>query len=267
MLGAPSTDPLIITPQDSPRGIQSCARYVAETAKKAASARVMFFVHGFNNTFLQAVRSGMALSQDLNYDGVIVVWSWPSDGRALSYTFDAESAEWSRPHLSEFVASVISRFANLQTDYFAHSMGNRILLHVLSDRAAKNNNGSIIFAAPDVAQEIFTDALSKLPSGDKIKGLYASDNDYALSISRYLNSPHDRSIARAGSGGDNVLVLPGVETIDATRLSSGLGHSYVFQNYRATHDIDQIVNLDRKAEERGLEKREKNGAIFWTFGP
>ena len=85
-----------------------------------------------------------------------------------------------------------------------------------------------------------------------------------------LNSPHDHHIARAGEGGENILVLQGLETVDATRLSSicsSCGHSYVFENSRATHDIDQILNLGRKADERGLERREKNGATFWMFGP
>jgi esterase/lipase superfamily enzyme len=140
-------------------------------------------------------------------------------------------------------------------------------LHALNDGTTLRNNGSVIFAAPDVAQDVFSDALYKFQQVGKIKELYASDNDWALSFSRYANSPHDRRVARAGNGGDDVLVIRRVETVDATRLSSGLGHSYVFQNNRAMYDIDQILNFGRKAEDRGLEKREKNGAIFWMFGP
>jgi esterase/lipase superfamily enzyme len=263
--GNPSNDPLVITPRDVPRGLEACADFISGMAKRTGRERVMFFIHGFNNTFLEAVRSGLALSQDLNYDGLIVVWSWPSDGRAVSYPFDTESADWSRSHLSEFVESVVSRLEKLRTDYFAHSMGNRILLHVLKSSAASSKNSSIIFAAPDVAQDIFTDALNGLQPVGTIKELYASDNDYALYLSMLLNSPPGRRIARAGSGGSEILILPAVETVDATKLSSGSGHSYVFQDYRATKDIDQILNLGRKAEERGLERHQKDGATFWAF--
>jgi esterase/lipase superfamily enzyme len=162
------------------------------------------------------------------------------------------------------------KIAKSPNGLFCAQHGESILLHALNDGAAIKNNGSVIFAAPDVAQDIFSDALSKIWSAGKIKELYASDSDWALSFSRYVNSPHDRYIARAGNGGDNILILPGLETVDATRLSSiwsGYGHSYVFENKRAIHDIDQILNLGRKADERGLERREKNGATFWMFGP
>ena len=128
--GAPPANHLVIT-----RGIESCADLIGEALGRAGSSRVMFFIHGYKNTFLDAVRSGLGLSNELNYDGVIVVWSWPSDGRAPDYPFDEESAEWSRQHLAALVEAVISRFQKIQTDYFAHSMGNRILLHVLNDGA------------------------------------------------------------------------------------------------------------------------------------
>ena len=51
---------------------------------------------------------------------------------------------------------------NLQLDFAAHSMGNRILLQMLREFGQARENlpiGAAIFAAPDIAQDVFKEQI------------------------------------------------------------------------------------------------------------
>ena len=69
--------------------------------------------------------------------------------------------------------------------------------------------------------------------------------------------------AGAGSGGGDILVAGGVESVDA-QLS---GHSYVFDEPMAMRDFKQIVNGERTAPQRGLPEREKPAGPYWIIEP
>jgi esterase/lipase superfamily enzyme len=72
----------------------------------------------------------------------------------------------------------------------------------------------------------------------KLATLYASDADKALQISSKIHRG-----PRAGSAGNDILVIENIETIDASSLSSifGLNHSYVFEDTRAIRDLGSAV--------------------------
>jgi esterase/lipase superfamily enzyme len=140
-------------------------------------------------------------------------------------------------------------------------MGNRILLQMLRDFALERANlriGAAIFAAPDVSQDVFREQIRMARKVGEIRTLYASQYDHAILISQsYHGAP------RAGSGGDAILVVKGVDSIDA-RLS---GHSYVFDESKALIDVRKVVNQDTAAAARGLEAKEKAGAPYWVIEP
>ena len=80
--------------------------------------------------------------------------------------------------------------------------------------------GAAVFAAPDVSQDVFREQIRMARKMGALRTLYASEYDRAILISEsYHKAP------RAGSGGANILVANGVESVD-TRLG---GHSYVFR--------------------------------------
>jgi esterase/lipase superfamily enzyme len=47
--------------------------------------KLLFFVHGFNVSFVEAVVRGAQLAHDLEFDGDLLVYSWASMGAVLSY--------------------------------------------------------------------------------------------------------------------------------------------------------------------------------------
>ncbi|MGD0721326.1 MAG: alpha/beta hydrolase, partial [Roseiarcus sp.] len=140
-------------------------------------------------------------------------------------------------------------------------MGNRILLQMLRELAQAHSTlriGAAIFAAPDVAQDVFRDQIRMASKIGVLRTLYASEYDRAILISEsYHKAP------RAGSGGVDILVVKGIESVD-TKLG---GHSYVFDEPKAIADFRTIVNRETKAASRGLESREKAGSPYWVIQP
>ena len=264
-LGAPkrmSGEPQIpAAAQTKAKGVEACAKLIVETTRAKNLKKILFGIHGFNTDFRGLLWRALQLGSDLDYDGTIVGWSWPSEGSAFAYAYDEDSSLWSEPHLAELVEAVAQAAPEMQLDFVAHSMGNRILLQMLRDFALERANlriGAAIFAAPDVSQDVFREQIRMAAKVGEIRTLYASQYDHAILISQsYHGAP------RAGSGGDAILVVKGVDFIDA-RLS---GHSYVFDESKALIDVRKVVNQDTAAAARGLEAKEKAGAPYWVIEP
>ncbi len=265
LLGTPApsmNDPhLPPAPKTLTKGEDDSVRLIVEQAKASGFSKVLFLIHGFNNDFEYVATRGLKLAANLDYAGVVVVWSWPSEGSAFGYAYDEDSSTWSEPHLAELVRDVAAAAPNLQLDFAAHSMGNRILLQMLREFGQARENlpiGAAIFAAPDIAQDVFKEQIRLARKVATIRTLYASEYDRAILISEsYHKAP------RAGSGGANILVTGNVESVDA-KLS---GHSYVFDEPKAMQDFKQIVNQETMAASRGLEARAKNGSTYWVIEP
>jgi TRAP-type C4-dicarboxylate transport system substrate-binding protein/pimeloyl-ACP methyl ester carboxylesterase len=260
---APSTAelPLPPAPKNLTKGNDDCVRLIVEQAKASGFAKALFLIHGFNNDFEYVATRGLKLAADLDYPGVVVLWSWPSEGSAFGYGYDEDSATWSEPHLADLVRDLAAAAPNLQLDFAAHSMGSRILLQMLREFGQAREKlpiGAAIFAAPDVAQDVFKEQMRMARKIANIRTLYASEYDRAIQISEsYHKAP------RAGSGGADILVTGAVESVDA-ELS---GHSYVFDEPKAIHDFKEIVNREIGASSRGLEARAKNGTTYWVIEP
>jgi esterase/lipase superfamily enzyme/TRAP-type C4-dicarboxylate transport system substrate-binding protein len=264
-LGAPkrhSGEPQIpAAARENAKGAEACAKLIVDRTRAAGAKKILILIHGFNTNFEGLLWRTLQVGSELDYDGAIVGWSWPSEGSAFSYGFDEDSNAWSEPHLAELVSEIASTGPDLQLDFVAHSMGNRILLQMLREFGQARVSyriGAAVFAAPDVAQDIFRDQIRMAKRIGVIRTLYASQYDHAIRISESIHKA-----PRAGSGGDGILVVNGVDSIDA-RLS---GHSYLFDEGKAIMDFRQVVNQATVAAERGLEKREKSGADYWVIEP
>lgn len=248
-------------PVESVKGSEACAQLIVKSARAAGMKKVLFIIHGFNTTFEALSSWVLKLGSDLDYEGAIVGWSWPSEGSAFSYAYDEDSNSWSEPHFAELVSNVAAAGPELQLDFAAHSMGNRILVQMLRELSLVRANfriGAITFVAPDVAQDLFREQLRAAQKFGIIRTLYASEYDYAINISEsYHGAP------RAGSGGASLLLLNGVESVDV-KIS---GHSSVFEDKVANHDFRKVINEATVAAARGLEKREKDNTPYWVIAP
>jgi esterase/lipase superfamily enzyme len=246
-----------LKPEEFGFGIDACAKLLAD---RAAGKSVLVYIHGYNNTLADTLSRARSFAEDVHFNGVVLVWSWPSAGWASAYDDDQKAVSWSADHFIDFVTLVMSKDSNLSIDFFAHSMGNHILLELATrlkhDRFVWGR--AIVFAAPDIASDEFSQRI--LP--DRFQTLYASQDDRMVQMSAYF--AHNKSWRAGGYMEDSgVLIVPGVESIDAILR----GHSYVFEDPRALRDLDRLINHQEKASDRGLTERKRGTSRYWVINP
>jgi hypothetical protein len=149
-------------------------------------------------------------------------------------------------------------------------MGNRALMEALQTFLAKRAPdrrqhlfGQIVFTAPDVDRDYFVDAMDSLKGSAERVTLYASSNDYALRTSQILHGA-----PRAGTAGDVIVRLAGLDTIDMSSVPADiLGHSYYAANSGAIYDIFRLLWLGDPPPKRcGMSDRKANaGPTVWWF--
>lgn len=246
----------------------------------ARSKDVFIFVHGFNSTFEDAARRTAQLAYDLDFDGTPMMYSWPSQGSLTAYAADEAVVNVSGRKMAEFLETVIAQSGAGRVHLIAHSMGNRALIEALQTYLAKralsrpvlttqapqnrqNIFGQIVLTAPDVDRDYFMDAIESLRSVADRVTLYASANDYALRTSQFYHGA-----PRAGSAGDSIVGLPGLDTIDMSSVPADLfGHSYFAANAGAIYDMFRLLWRGEPPPQRcGMDDHNLgNHRTVWLF--
>ncbi|MCR9202623.1 MAG: alpha/beta hydrolase [Planctomycetaceae bacterium] len=93
---------------------------------------IFVFVHGFNVTLENATARAAQMAEDLPFDGVVLVFSWPSAGKATAYLSDEHQAERYFWNLSALLHRLRQSCpADTHLNLLAHSMGNRVTLRAI----------------------------------------------------------------------------------------------------------------------------------------
>lgn len=242
-------------------------RVRARVQAQGASGSSFVFVHGYNVSFSDAARRTAQITYDLDYRGVPVFYSWPSQGTLQGYTTDENNVQWSESNLKRFLVDFAEQSGVKDIYLIAHSMGNRALTGALRQLFAEHPKlrgrfKEIILTAPDIDAEIFKrDIAPALAAGCDHITLYASDGDNALLASKKVHG-----YPRAGDTADGIVVAPGIETIDASGLdTSFLEHSYFATAPPVIRDIRQVLQGGLRAARRGLEQRLAGGHSYWKL--
>src|SRR5262249_3928272 len=156
-------------------------------------------------------RRAAQIAYDLHFQGVTLLFSWPSEGALLNYIADQNRAQWAVPHFRDFIRLVRTELGVERLHIIAHSMGNLVLSGGLVQLADVEGFGQIVFAAPDVDAGVFTNQVALFGHSALRHTLYASSQDRALRASQTL-----AGYPRAGEAGAGLVVLGGVDTIDAS---------------------------------------------------
>lgn len=224
------------------------------------------FVHGYNVSFETAALRTAQLATDLQFRGAPVMFSWPSMGNAKAYLSDEGAVQWSRPHLSEFLRSLCKKSQAQSIHMIAHSMGNRSLLEVLqslnSPEIPPMMMKQLILAAPDVDAGVFAQIVTLLDTKCERVTLYASSNDKALKASKLIHG-----YARAGEAGPLLMVLKGIDTIDASNVDTDfLGHSAFVEQRTLLQDMFYLIEHGHDPSIRfGLQQLQADGGLYWSF--
>lgn len=244
---------------------------VAADAQDSADGAVLVFIHGYNVDFAEAARRTGQLAYDLSFDGVPILYSWPSRGATLDYISDISSADWSAQHLHDFLVDV-ARTTGVKTMHvIAHSMGNRALTAAMKSGFPTRADGTpikfneVVLTAPDIDAQMFREQIAPAIRGcaDRIT-LYGSSADLALRASKEASH-----YPRAGDGGADVVVVDGIDTIDVSALdSSFLGHSYFGESTTVICDMHALLNGHKPPAQRDRLVGAMLGTLaYWKFVP
>lgn len=164
---------------------------VLKEARKAKvfQGQVLLFVHGFNNTFESALVAAAQLKRDLQFDGPVIVFSWPSSGVGTGYIRDRSSAEASVEHLKEILTLLANSFDEKSVNWLAHSMGSRILLQATYELLMAGGTfgqltqlREIVLASPAMDWRFFLSRLQAVRQLRKRVTVYCNPDDEALKI-------------------------------------------------------------------------------------
>jgi esterase/lipase superfamily enzyme len=228
----------------------------------------LLFVHGYNVTFEDAARRTAQMTYDLAFEGIPIFYSWPSKGSVTSYTIDEQTIEWAQADFKGFLADIFARSDAQNIYLIAHSMGNRALTRAVASLLNENPEyrtrlKEVILSAPDIDAEVFKrDIAPALVATGRPITLYSSSEDLALIASKTVNG-----YPRAGDSGDGLIVVPGIETIDATCVdTSFLGHSYYAEARSVLTDMFYLIRDDQRADRRfGLRRVNAQAGQYWEF--
>ncbi|EEX1006369.1 alpha/beta fold hydrolase [Escherichia coli] len=225
---------------------------IAARVHQSKKSTALIFVHGYNVTFEDAARRTAQMTYDLGFDGAPAFYSWPSLGNEAAYTIDEDNIEWAEANLRNFLDDYFTRSDAQHVYLIAHSMGSRALTRAVASLfrdkpALKNRLQEVILAAPDIDADVFKrDIAPALTSTGRPVTLYASSNDLALSASQRING-----YPRAGDSGKGLVIVPGIETIDATNVDTNLlHHSYFADTKSILSDMFYLINDDSRANDR-----------------
>jgi esterase/lipase superfamily enzyme len=257
-----------ITPLDT----DAWRAQIGKRARSMDNPGILVFVHGYNSSFADAARRAGQLAFDLNFSGATVLFSWPSRAEVVQYTVDEQNAEWSVPDMEAVLASLATVAPGTPIYVIAHSMGNRVLTRgfkalVDDNKPARREFKQIVLAAPDVDADVFRRDIAPVILGKVPRvTLYASSNDKALMASRDLHGGYHR----LGESGKDLVVLPNLDTVDASMVSTEfLGHSYFGDSRTVVDDLKYVIHESLKPQERerfSLEPvRDLAVGLYWRF--
>ncbi|MFQ5963681.1 MAG: alpha/beta hydrolase [Candidatus Scalinduaceae bacterium] len=261
---------LSTTPLDSVNYFERLRDLIGSSDKNQA----LVFIHGFSTSFEEAAWRTAQISYDLEFDGVPMMFTWPTLGKISrkGYNHDETNAGYSRLYLQKFLERVVIAAGAKKIHVIAHSMGNDILTYALKDLVTQMRGKNkrlfcqVILAAPDIDAKIFKE--QSVPGMNGIGSrftLYAAKNDMAL----WLSQKNHGNYSRAGYVDQGITIVNGVDSIDASAVNTTLiGHFHYADNKSVISDMHSLINHGHPPNDRLLRAvPSKKNARFWKFQP
>ncbi|MBI5428071.1 MAG: alpha/beta fold hydrolase [Nitrospinae bacterium] len=247
-------------------------KFLANLRRSAGpGGEVLAFVHGFNAVFADVARRVAQIANDLDYRGIPIIYSWPSQGELspAGYARDETNIRWTIPHLTEFLKKLSSQPGIKTIHLAAHSMGNVALVNALVKIAGERGDdghppfSEVILAAPDMDSGEFANLAGELRKVAKRVTLYASSNDKALALSKKFHG-----YPRAGDSGQGMTLVNGIDSIDVSAVDTDLiGHFYYGDNDSVLADMYYLLKGVPANQRFRLTAKTFKGSNYWIFQP
>ncbi|MFM9940756.1 MAG: alpha/beta hydrolase [Hyphomicrobiaceae bacterium] len=245
----PTRDFTLLTVDQMSR--QVFAARAREQLGKASTFRghALVFVHGYNVSFDDALFRAAQITFDTEFDGLPLVFAWPSLGGVRGYFLDQRRARTSGEAMREFLDMVAAETGAEKIHLIAHSMGANPILEALLAYASPVGTANqprfseIILAAPDILRDDFERISSRIKGLARGVTLFASSNDRALQLSNFATL----GVSPAGyvPGNAPPVIVDGVDTIDVSALNTGvfgLNHSTFADREALIGDIRALIS-------------------------
>jgi esterase/lipase superfamily enzyme len=169
-----------------------------QSAAQKGNGRILVILHGYRETPFTASRDAAQMGRLSVFEGPVIQYSWPSQGKLLSYQVDQNNLEFSADNFSAFLVQLAQKPWAKDIVIVSHSMGIRLALPAVEavDRAIaieRNPIRTLIFASPDMDRQYFENEAAKgilspqhLRAGRHVT-IYASDADAAMAVSQGVN--------------------------------------------------------------------------------
>ncbi|MCB9597403.1 MAG: alpha/beta hydrolase [Sandaracinaceae bacterium] len=229
---------------------------ISPDAAPVTSEEVLVFVHGLDVSFEVAARCAAQLAYDLDYEGRVAFFAWPTSG---TYGGDEVRALRSAGALRAWLTELAAR---ARVHVLARSLGARAVtaaLRALALEDAPPHFGEVILVTPDVAVDDFIEEIAPAiaPLTDRIT-VYASANDRSLH--------YDLEAEALGDTENGVPLDEHFETIDASAVDTSLlGHARGDGRRSVTQDIAALL----AGAPRTTRIEQRIGRVtYWTLeGP
>lgn len=162
-----------------------------------APADVVLFVHGYNQSFPQALYRLAQLAADSGLPDVPVLFAWPSQGSIAGYVADRESAAFSRDALAATLTDLADDRRIGSITVFAHSLGGWLTMEALRQMRLTGKDTAldrlaVVLAAPDIDVDLFERQLAVLKPMDQPLTVLVAPDDQALRASMEIGGSHQR---------------------------------------------------------------------------
>jgi esterase/lipase superfamily enzyme/TPR repeat protein len=285
----PDTGAFLVTNTIVSGGLEGIISEAHKAAMNNGISKAFVYIHGFNNTFDDAVSRMAQLSEQAKYPGVPIVLSWASAGSTVArfspkggysgigYNNDLLTADTSCAHFRTALGLVAKEFGAENVMVLGHSMGGKLLYNILAGCPSVGGTwpsdetlGDVVLAAPDIDVAQFKQNVTNAKNSTKSFTLYVSANDLALIASEKAVGLRKR----VGKGGDERLLVAGIQTIDATTVESkaigSINHGYVFDTPQVKRDLSELLRGESDPNKRVCPKQymdQLSGLSYWLIQP
>jgi esterase/lipase superfamily enzyme len=235
-----------------------------EQLKLTADKDVYLYVHGFNNTFDDAVFRLAMFYHFAGRPGVPIAYTWPAGhGGLTGYAYDRESGEFTVFHLKKFIEAVVACPEVENLHIIGHSRGTDVVCTALRElnieMRAKNLRTqdqlklrNLVLAAPDLDSDVFEQrvAIEDLHLAAHRTTVYLSRTDFALAISKWLFGGGSRlgNLTPEKLSPDarkKLAALKSFSMIDCQVSGFSTSHDYAFAHPAVVSDVILLLRDDR----------------------
>jgi esterase/lipase superfamily enzyme len=255
---------------------------ITKRLTKSESKSVVVFIHGFNNSFDDAVYTLAGVWHFLGRQGVPIAYSWPAArGGLLGYFVDRESGEYTIYHLKELLRTLFSIPKIESINIIAHSRGTDVTTTALRELVIENNAKglnlleqfrikNLILAAPDLDFGVISQRLMAEQFGAAFKQItiYTTQSDKALGFAQKLMSGVRFGRVRSADLTEDQRVIfsnvKNVHIIETNKTKGFVGHGYFHSNPAVSSDLVTLINSGATpgSLQRPLVRKQGN---FWKI--